>query len=417
MAQNTGFGTRLRSSAPYLAIVVLGALALANRHAYVELRERDGGESVSLPTISEIQDVYPEADSVEECDGSGELCDLRDEDGDRVASVLFNDRDAGEITGYGGPISLLIEITDEDEIGRVELLDHSETESFVENVREERLLERWDGLSIEGALEEDVDAVTGATLTSQAIIDSLRATLERYTGDTTEATAESSPGTALLVRQILTVVFLIPGVIAAFSTSFRRRFQTAILLANVVVLGFAARSFLSLSILEGLILHGPDVARNWHVLLVLAVFAALSVATGTNVWCTQVCPYGSLQRLAGKLGKGMSLKLPGSMKKALRHSRPLVLGLAFVVAYGWPGFNLTQVEPFAAFLIIGVPVASIVIAVLFVLLSLFQPRIWCRSFCPTGMLLDTLRIRSRTVPPRDEVAHKSAPPKRARGSR
>lgn len=141
----------------------------------------------------------------------------------------------------------------------------------------------------------------------------------------------------------------------------------------------------------------------------------LSLATGTNVWCTQVCPYGSLQRLAGKLGKGMSVKLPGPMRNALRYSRPVVLCLAFIVAYGWPGFNLTQVEPFAAFLIVGVPVASIVIAVLFVLLSVFQPRVWCRSFCPTGMLLDTLRIRSRTVPPGDEVAHEPAPAKQTAG--
>ncbi|MFW6312521.1 MAG: 4Fe-4S binding protein [Spirochaetota bacterium] len=416
MAGHTDFGERLRSSAPYLAIVVLGALALANRHAYLELRERDVEQPESVPSISQIQDVYPEVDSVDDCDEAGDLCDLLDDDGDRVASVLFSDPDAGEITGHGGPISLLIELDDEQEIARVDLLDHSETESFVDDIREERLLERWDGLSIEEALEENVDAVTGATLTSQAIIDSVHATLERYTGETTEA-ADGAPGTALLVRQILTVVFLIPGVVAAFSTKFRRRFQTAILLANVIVLGFVARSFLSLSILEGLILHGPDGTGNWHLLLVLVVFAVLSLATGTNVWCTQVCPYGSLQRLAGKLGKGMSVKLPGPMKKALRHSRPVVLCLAFIVAYGWPGFNLTQVEPFAAFLIVGVPVASVVIAVLFVLLSLFQPRVWCRSFCPTGMVLDTLRIRNRTVRSGDGAAHEPEPAKSPAGSR
>ncbi|MFW5777232.1 MAG: 4Fe-4S binding protein [Spirochaetota bacterium] len=57
------------------------------------------------------------------------------------------------------------------------------------------------------------------------------------------------------------------------------------------------------------------------------------------------------------------------------------------------------------------------IAVLFVLPSLFQLRFWCRSFCPTGVLLDTLRIRSRTLPPGDEVADEPAPPKRAAGRR
>ncbi len=388
------FWSRLRSSAPSLAIVALGVLALANRHAYLEVRDRPGDELEGVPPVSQIQEVYPEAAEVADCDSRGEPCRLLDEDGEPIAQVIFSAAYVDDITGYGGPVSLAIEVDDEDTVRGLALIDHSETPSFVEDVREEELLARWDGLAIDEAVAHDVDVVSGATMTSRAIIETVRETLGHYV-ENRAVPDPDDPDVVPLARQILTVLFLVPGVAGAFSREFRRRFETPILLANVIVLGFVARALLSLSLFQGMILHGVDLVTTWHLLVVLAVFAAVSLATGTNVWCTRICPYGSFQALAARVGKRVRLKLPRGMNRLLRRTRPLILAGSFVAAYVSPGIDLAQIEPFAAFVLVGVPVAAFAIALTFLVISVVQPKLWCRSFCPTGVLLDTLRIREQ----------------------
>ncbi len=395
MAERT-IWRRLRSSAPYLLIVVLGILALANRHAYLELRERPVDEADAAVPVSQVQEVYPEAEEVTHCDVPGEPCRVLDEDGELIARVIFSAGYVDDITGYGGPLSLAIEVDDEQIIRAVALVDHSETGSFVEDVREAELLASWDGLTLEEAATRDVDVVSGATLTSRGIIETVRETLTHYVNETAAGEDPDGPDLVLLVRQILTVVFLVPGTVAAFSKEFRRRFETLILASNVIVLGFVARALLSLSFAQGLILHGVDLATTWHMLAVLAVFAIVSLINGTNVWCTRICPYGSFQALIAKAGKGLRFRPPGSVTRVLRHTRPLVLAGAFVAAYVSPGLDLSQIEPFAAFVLVGVPISAFVIAGAFIVISVVRPKVWCRSFCPTGMLLDTLRIRERT---------------------
>ncbi len=385
----------MRSSAPYLVIVVLGILALANRHAYLESRERPADEAEAAVPVSQVQEVYPDAAEVADCDTRGEPCRVLDEEGELIARVIFSAGYVDDVTGYGGPVSLAIEVDDGETIRGLSLVDHSETASFVEDVRDAELLASWDGLTIEEAVAHDVDVVTGATLTSRAIIETVRETLTHYVNDRAARADPDGSDLVLLVRQILTVVFLVPGTVAAFSKEFRRRLETPILVANVIVLGFVARSLLSLSLFQGMILHGVNLATTWHLLVVLAVFAVVSIATGTNVWCTRICPYGSLQALVAKAGKGARLRLSGGVTRLLRRTRPLILAGAFVAAYASPGVDLAQIEPFAAFVLVGVPVAAFVIALTFLAISVVQPKLWCRSFCPTGMLLDTLRIRKR----------------------
>ena len=82
--------------------------------------------------------------------------------------------------GYNGPTPLLIALDTEGRIKNVVLLENEETPVFAQRVVEGGLYEAWNGLTVDEALGKDVDAVTGATYTSNGVKKSLVARLNKY---------------------------------------------------------------------------------------------------------------------------------------------------------------------------------------------------------------------------------------------
>ena len=79
------------------------------------------------------------------------------------------------IKGFVGPTPLLIALGSDGKVKDVILLKNQEHRAFVNRVKKHGLLSSWNGLSLNDAAGKDVDAVSGATYTSNAIIRSMRA--------------------------------------------------------------------------------------------------------------------------------------------------------------------------------------------------------------------------------------------------
>ena len=74
---------------------------------------------------------------------------------------------AKDVQGYGGPVPLKIHIKD-GRVAAVEAEPNAESPDFFNRAKE--LLNHWQGKSVNEALTEEVDAVSGATFSSKAII-------------------------------------------------------------------------------------------------------------------------------------------------------------------------------------------------------------------------------------------------------
>lgn len=83
------------------------------------------------------------------------------------------------IIGYNDIVPLKITMTD-GKVSDIEILDNRETPRYMKRVVEGGLVEKFYGLTPSEAAGLDVDAVSGATFTSNAIIKSVRATMEDY---------------------------------------------------------------------------------------------------------------------------------------------------------------------------------------------------------------------------------------------
>ena len=104
-----------------------------------------------------------------------------------------------------------------------------------------------------------------------------------------------------------------------------------------------------------------------------------------SYYCTHVCPFGSLQELAGKC-VGYKIKMKPKTAKRLDMFRQLLWAVLMLCLWTGVWFDWIDYEPFSAFVFQSASWVVIVIAVVFVALSTMIVRPYCRFVCPTGSL-------------------------------
>lgn len=82
------------------------------------------------------------------------------------------------IKGYLGTTPLKIYITD-NKIDKIEALPNQETPKYFAKVKKQ-LLDKWNGMTVSKAMKAQVDGVTGATLSSDAVKKNVVKGLEHY---------------------------------------------------------------------------------------------------------------------------------------------------------------------------------------------------------------------------------------------
>ncbi len=293
---------------------------------------------------------------------------------------IINTTDLGkDILGYGGPVPLEIYVTD-GKIDSVVALSNSETPKFFARLESSGLTRAWNGKTLKEAETMDVDAVTGATYSSNAFIANVRVGAAFADGSKTANSGHIS------VAAIAALIVIMAGcVLPLFIKNPRYRFIQQVL--NVAVLGFWAGTFIDYAMMLNFFSGSPRMTLSFFITLVLLIVGLIyPLFNKPNFYCTWICPFGSLQDLAGKVGK-KKWKMSPKLIKALDNFRQLLwvvlLALLFI---GW-GTSWIDYEVFTAFIVESASWVIMVVGGLFVVLSLFINRPFCRFVCPTGSLL------------------------------
>ncbi|MBR1792135.1 MAG: FMN-binding protein [Bacteroidales bacterium] len=131
--------------------------------------------SSSPKVASEIVRIFPAAKSVREA--KPYLAVYGDEQ--LLGYVLYSKPASNGITGFAGETPLLIAFSAQKTIVSVQLLANDESPNMVGMILQSPMLKSWNGLTPGEARKKRVDAVSGATYTSNAIIESLRAAVKK----------------------------------------------------------------------------------------------------------------------------------------------------------------------------------------------------------------------------------------------
>ena len=87
-----------------------------------------------------------------------------------------------KVKGYGGPIRMAVGIGNDGKVAGISIISHNETPGLGANVEKKEFLGQFKGKGSEDKLEigEDIDAITGATITSKAAVKEVKEALEAW---------------------------------------------------------------------------------------------------------------------------------------------------------------------------------------------------------------------------------------------
>jgi len=312
-------------------------------------------------------------------------------DGRQVAAVATA-AVAGEVRGYGGPVNLLVAVDEVGTLRGVRYVDSRETPSYIVDI--DAWLGGLAGRSVAAAplTLEAVDALSGATLTSRAALESIslaaRAAGETAFGKAFAGTPAERPPAWRQPAFVATVLLLLAFL--PVWRSGRDRVRLAYQLAALGVLGLWLNTPLTEIDLVNLSLgQFAGLAENPQRWLLIG-FAALTTVLIGPVWCGYVCPFGALQELLGRIGRRLGLRAypDRPVETRVRFLKYLLLALMLLAAW-WTGDSRHAAFDPMQHVFAGRWAGWLgIIAVLTLLAALVYVRFWCRYFCPVGALLN-----------------------------
>lgn len=122
-----------------------------------------------------VVDVLPSAASIRASSGD-DLADVLDTNGTVIGSVALTSPRANHILGFSGPTYVLLVFGTDDLLIAARIISSRDTQEHVGQIlNDPRFLQSLQGRSQQQLRQpDDIDAVTGATLTSYAILESIR---------------------------------------------------------------------------------------------------------------------------------------------------------------------------------------------------------------------------------------------------
>ena len=389
--QRKGFWARLLSLVVVVLILAAAAILRDGRILGHDLREAHEAKALKNDTL----EVTPDG-----------------------AFVVNTKPLAKDVQGFGGPVPLKIHIKD-GKVAAVEAEPNAESPDFFNRAKE--LLNHWQNKSVDEGMREEVDAVSGATFSSRAIIANMQRGLayakqhgqwgedgsvgalgtsappiEGGSAGALETSAPPIVGSSVGAHgtSIPSIVALIAVLLGAVVPLFynNRRLHLVQLAVNVVVLGLWTGTFVSYTLFLRVFSGGVSLSAIGALaapLLMLIVALIYPLAGRSGHYCANVCPFGSAQELAGKLSR-RKLRITPRVLKLLSVLRNLLWGVLMALLLTGTCTAWIDYELFTAFLYSSASVWVIVLAALFLVLSVWVPRPYCRFVCPTGALIKSV---------------------------
>ncbi len=295
------------------------------------------------------------------------------------------------IKGYAGPIKIGIIINQLGEIEQVQHISSKETKSYLSDIKKNGFYERFQQIPIEN--KHTIDAVSGATLTTEAIAETTYELINLYQAELQENIIEDRniASLQLTAKNTLWWILHLTVIGGMFIYGIQKKYKKSkrairiLSILSVVYIGF----FMNSSFTYVSFLH-PFLGTSLSYLVAFyAFFSLMGAIWGKNIYCKYVCPYGNIQKLTLQLSKNrFSSKFFLSNKWIARIRDSIAIILIVGILLGLRSWGNFEVFPE----LFGLEFNSfwLGISIVIILINLKYPFIWCRIACPTGAVLDRI---------------------------
>jgi Na+-translocating ferredoxin:NAD+ oxidoreductase RnfG subunit len=369
------------------------------------IQRRLGGKPASLKfpepiALKDVQVIFLKAEKLVVDPGDPATALVRTAGDEPLGWVLRTSPAADNIVGYQGPTDVLLGFDAHGKVVALAVAKSYDNEPYVRYVKDDDAFRTlFAGKSLEemaGSNAKEVEGVTGATMTSQAVAEGL------VIAASTKLAAEREPpqvveswASRIAVADIGSAIVILAGIAMAFT---RLRGIAWLRIAYQLVafgyLGLANGVLLSQAQLVGWAQAGVPHGA-WGLILLTIAALLLPIATRRNVYCTHLCPHGALQQLTLRVCRPRVV-VPPRLRRILTAIPAILLVVVLVVAMTHAPLCLVNLEPFDAYVVRIAGGATLAIAIVGAVASCFVPMAYCRYGCPTGSLLEFLRRHGRS---------------------
>lgn len=313
-------------------------------------------------------------------------------DGDQEKVYLESTHIIKNIRGYAGEINVGIIVDQNGYIQQVEHISSKETESYLVDIKNANFYEQFKDVSITNG-HQNIDAVTGATLTSQAITTTVSKLVNKAIPYPISNYSEIDEVNLFSVEALLNKTW-IAHIITIFLMFFfvlqrwkkkTKKSMLALTILSTIYLGF----FLNNSFTYISFIH-PFVGTSVSSFVGLySLFVLLGAIWGKNTYCRYICPFGNIQKIITQFNPLKTTRkffISNKWIKRIRAAITVILLTGVLLGIrNWSNYELFPD-------LFGLSVLSVwfVVAVITVLTTMVYPMIWCRLLCPTGAILDGL---------------------------
>ncbi len=351
-------------------------------------------EPVSLDLAKQF---FPDCQLLDRDSTFPSLWRAKDPTGREVGWLLRTSPTADNIVGYQGPTDALLAFAPDGSIVGLHVGKSFDNEPYVGYVRNDAWFqtlwkkERWPELAKLDLQEAGVEGVSGATMTSMAVAESLVDTAKAYQDALRQHEIREPQWRIAWERHAGTIaIALLATLFALSSWRGNRKLRLVFQGGMIFYLGLVQGDLLSIAMWTGWAQNGVPWSGGLGLVVLTIAALAIPIATKRNVYCSHICPYGAIQQILPRRWK-LKTPHPKWLSYLLRAIRPALIAWIFCVVFlAVPG-NLVDIEPFDAFLWRVAAVPSLLIAIGGLLLSLRIPMGYCQHGCVTGSVINYLR--------------------------
>jgi len=385
-------------------------------------------------TLDEVRQILPAATSFGlDTSARQELVVLQAGKAEPIGYAIRTSPDGDFIRGYSGPTDTLIVMDGARRIIGMRIRSSADTKEHVRSVAQDEYFMKfwndktWEEMAGSTPKSLNVEGVSGASLTSMAMANAIH---HRFKKGMPADIVERSKAPAAWYDSMIPdswkrswtsgppVTFrwhdwaLIGVIVLAFCFSFThlRSVPWARRIFQIVLIGYVGLwngQLLAQSLAAGWAVNGVA----WRMAPALALLAATALmipwTTRRAIYCSQICPHGAAQELLGRVKK-RKFKLPHGVEAGLKWLPPALIALVIAIAL-WqfpskatssirePMMELAGIEPFDAYLVFlgKVGLATVVVAIIGLVASIFVPMAYCKYGCPTGLVLNFVRSHGK----------------------
>jgi len=304
----------------------------------------------------------------------------------------------GEAQGYGGPLSIAVLADTAGTITKTELINNYESASFLAKLGNKKYYDQYTGKEVNNrfVIKEDLDAVSGATVSSVAIAEAARdASFKIAENNLNLEIPPIERAFRFTYKEGITLFLFVLGIITVFLGKKKLRYVSLFL--GLIFLGFMFNASLSITHFGRIFLgYFPDIYSHFIWWLLMAGTITIIIGWGRNVYCSTLCPFHATQILLNKIS-GINIKLSHKQAKFLNKTPSFLLWISLMLIFLSSNPTLSSYEPFAMlFSLEGVGIQWYILPASLIG-ALFFSNFFCRFFCPVGATFKWVQKKRKQV--------------------